>query len=111
MKHKIRFIPEDNETIAQFLESIKNFGKLEQNNFEKINNPWTYERFRNSNIFYYTLKEDNYIAEKTENNDYIHLIKSKYQLKNVKIYKIEFNTNYTGGDYGIWFSDFSKSKS
>ena len=112
INQKIHFIPEDNDTLEQFLENIKKFGKLEQNNiFVKIHNPWTNERFKYSNKFYYTLKEDNYIAEKTENNDYIHLIKTEYQLKKDKIYKIEFDINYKGEDYAIGFADFSKSTS
>ena len=39
-----------------------------------------YEKFKCANIFYYTLKEDNYFAEKTQNDSYIHIIKSEYQL-------------------------------
>ena len=111
INQKIRFIPEDNkEEMKEFLENIKKFGKLMQNDyFEIIHNPWTNERFKYKDIFYYTLKEDNYLAEKTENNGYIHLIKSEYQLKKNKIYKIEFDINYKGGDYDIGFGDFSKS--
>ena len=109
--NKICFIPEDNdEAMKEFLENIKKFGKLKQNGyFEVIHNPWTNERFKYKDIFYYTLKEDNYVAEKTENNTYIHLIKSEYQLKKDKIYKIEFDAYYKGGDYGIGFADFSKT--
>ena len=96
--------------MEKFLENIKKFGELRQDNyFEEINNPWTYERFKYEDIFCYALKEDNYVAEKTINNDYIHLIKSGYQLKKDKIYKIEFIVNYIGGDYAIGFADFSKS--
>ena len=109
---KILFTPENNEGINEFLENIKKFGNLGQNNyFELIHNPWTYERYKYNNIFYYTLKEDNYIAEKTEDNNYIHLIKTEYQLKKDKIYKIEFDINYKGGDFEIGFADFSKSTS
>ena len=107
---KIQFIPDDYKEVKEFLENIKKFGKLGQNNYFKIiNNPWTNERFKYNNVFYYTLKEDNYFAEKTQNNSYIHIIKSEYQLKKDKIYKLEFDINYLGGDYEIGFADFSTS--
>ena len=109
---KILFTPENNEGINEFLENIKKFGNLGQNNyFELIHNSWTYERYKYNNIFYYTLKEDNYIAEKTQDDNYIHLIKTEYQLKKDKIYKIEFDIIYKGGDYEIGFADFSESTS
>lgn len=107
---KINFIPEDNKTIEQFLEKIKHFGEIQINNFfEEINNPWTTERFKYEDVFYYTLKEDNYVAEKTEDNSFIHLIKSSYQLKKDKIYKLIFEVNFKGGDFDIGFADFSKT--
>ena len=113
INQKILFVPDDdNEEMKEFLQNIKKFGKLKQNDyFEIIHNPWTNERFKYDNVFLYTLKEDNYLAEKTEKNNYIHLIKSEYQLKKDKIYKIEFDVNYRGEDYEIGFADFSKSTS
>ena len=99
-----------NIVIKEFLEKIKNFGEIKKscNEFVEIENPWTIERFKNNkNFFYYTLKENNYIAEKTENNNYIHSIKAMNQLQKNKIYKLEFLPNYKANDFGIGFGDFS----
>jgi len=107
---QIKFIPENEELIKEFLEKIKNFGELKNISLEfvEIENPWTIERFKNNkNFFYYTLKENNYIAEKTENNNYIHSIKAMNQLQKNKIYKLEFLPNYKANDFGIGFGDFS----
>ena len=71
---KFKFYPEDELIINKFLENINNFGKVEKDDYEEIENPWSYERFKYDNIFYYTLTNNNYIAEKTTGNDYIHLI-------------------------------------
>ena len=76
-KETIKFIPEEKELIDKFLEKIKIFGELKKEDyFKEIENPWTDERFKYKNLFYYTLKENNYLAEKTQNNDYIHSIKT-----------------------------------
>ena len=92
------------------MENIKQFGELIQgDDFKEIANPWTNERFKYENIFYYTLKDNNYIAKKTQNNEYIHLIKTSYQFKKDKIYKLEFDVNYKGGDFDIGFADFTKT--
>ena len=107
---QIKFIPENEELFKEFLEKIKNFGELKNISLEfvEIENPWTIERFKNNkNFFYYTLKENNYIAEKTENNNYIHSIKAMNQLQKNKIYKLEFLPNYKANDFGIGFGDFS----
>ena len=94
----------------EILDYIKNFGNLEVNDdFKEIQNPWTNQKFYTNN-FYYTLKENSYIAEKTEKNDFIHLIKSSYQFKKDKIYKLEFTTNYISGDFQIGFADYIESK-
>ena len=109
-KEKIKFIPEEKDIIDKFLENIKKFGELKKEDyFKEIENPWTDERFKYKNLFYYTLKENNYVAEKTQNNDYIHSIKTGYQFKKDKIYKLEFEVNYKGGDFDIGFGDFSKT--
>ena len=107
----ICFLPKEEEKINQFSESIKIFGKINLDEFEEINNPWTFDRFNYMNIFYYTLKMNNYLAEKTEDNRTIHLIKSLYQFKKDKIYKLEFLTNYLNGDFDIGFADFKHSTS
>ena len=72
---KIRFYPQDELSINKFLESINNFGEVKENEYQEIDNPWSNERFKYDNVFYYTLKNNNYIVEKTTHNDYIHLIK------------------------------------
>ena len=106
---KIKFNPDNDEILNKFLEKIKKFGEV-GDNFIEIDNPWTTERFiNNNNFFYYTLKENNYLAEKTENNGYIHIIKSKLQLQKDKIYKIEFLSNYRNDDFNIGFGDFSST--
>ena len=63
----------------------------------------------NISYYYYTLKENGYLAEKTENESGIHLIKSKYSLKKGKIYKLQFTVQYLGGDYHIGFGDFTQA--
>ena len=39
------------------------------------------------------------------------IIKSLYQFKKEKIYKLEFFTNYLNGDFDIGFADFKNSTS
>ena len=93
--------------LNKFLEKIKKFGEL-GDNFIEIDNPWTTDKCSYyNNFFNYTLKENNYLAEKTENNGYIHIIKSKIQLQKDKIYKLEFLPNYKDNDFNIGFGDFS----
>ena len=112
INNKIQFIPKDEEEIHKFLDNIKRFGKIEKNYFEEIDNPWTSIKFSYENIFYYTLKEKNFIAEKTVDDSYIHLIRSSYKFKNNKIYKLEFIVDYSkGGDLDIGFADFTQSDS
>ena len=104
---KIKFVPNNDDMLNKFLEKIKKFGEL-GDNFIEIDNPWTTDKLINNNtFFYYTLKENNYLAEKTENNGYIHIIKSKTQLQKDKIYKLEFLPNYKNDDFNIGFGDLS----
>ena len=82
--------------------------------FKEINNPWSKEKFKYADykIFYYTLKENDYLAEKTEDDTYIHMIKSMNQLKKDNIYKLVFETNYINGDnFHVGFGDFSEATS
>ena len=77
------------------------------NDFKELFNSWTNEII-NTNEFLYTLKDNNYLAEKTKENQYIYKVKSYYQLKLDKIYKIEYKVNYThGGDFHIGFASSS----
>jgi len=50
---QIKFIPENEELIKEFLEKIKNFGELKNISLEfvEIENPWTIERFKNNKNF------------------------------------------------------------
>ena len=107
----ICFHPKGEEEINQLSGIIKAFGKISLDDFEEINNPWSLERFNYMNVFHYTLKENDYIAEKTAENKTIHLIKSLYKFKKDKIYKLEFITNYLTGDFDIGFADFENSTS
>ena len=89
-------------------EQEKEIIKLKGEDFTEIYNPWTTEKFQyNIDYFYYTLKNNNYLAKKTNNNAVIHLIKSSYQFKLDKIYKLEFTVNYKSGDYHIGFGDYN----
>ena len=107
---KFKFYPEDELIINKFLENINHFGKVEKDDYEEIENPWSYERFKYDNIFYYTLTNNNYIAEKTTGNDYIHLIKSIYKFKKDKKYKLIYiPVINTKGDFDIGFADFTVS--
>ena len=108
INNKMEFIPEGKETFEQFLNTIKEFGQIESE-FIEINNPWTTEKYHN-NVFYYTLKENNYVAVKQKDNSYIHCIKSSYEFKKDKVYKLEFIVDYKGGDFDIGFADFSSTK-
>jgi hypothetical protein len=81
---------------------------------KEVDNPWTEEKFNYNNLFsasyyYYTLKENGYLAVKTKNESTIHLIKSKYSLKKGKMYKLQFTVHYLGGDYHIGFGDFTQA--
>ena len=80
--------------------------------FKEINNPWSKEKFKYDDYktFYYTLKENDYLAEKTENDNYIHMIKSMNQLKKDNIYKLVFETNYIKGEnFQVGFGDFNEA--
>ena len=107
---KINFVEQNEQKIKEIIDFIKNFGNLEmKHDFKEIQNPWTNQKFRN--LFYYTLKDNSYTAEKTEHNGYIHLIKSSYEFKKDKIYKLEFIPNYIkDNDFQIGFADFNQSK-
>ena len=109
---KIRFYPQDELSINKFLESINNFGEVKENEYQEIDNPWSNERFKYDNVFYYTLKNNNYIVEKTTRNDYIHLVKSTYKFKKDKKYKLIYIPVINSqGDFHIGFADFSASNS
>ena len=104
---KITFIEENGEEVNKLLENIKEFGCFD-NIFKEINNLWTTE-ILNHDTFLYTLKDNNYLAEKTKQNGYINLIKSSYQFKKNKIYKLIFLPNYKDNDFQIGFADSSQS--
>ena len=103
----INFIEENDEEVNELIKNIKKFGRFD-NIFKEINNPWTTE-ILNHYAFLYTLKDNNYLAEKTEQNGHINLIKSSYQLKKNKIYKLIFLPNYKDNDFQIGFADSSQS--
>ena len=104
---KITFIEENGEEVNKLLENIKEFGCFD-NIFKEINNPWTTEILYHD-TFLYTLKDNNYLAEKTKQNGHINLIKSSYQFKKNKIYKLVFLPNYRDDDFQIGFADSSQS--
>ena len=82
--------------------------------FKEINNPWSKEKFKYADYktFYYTLKENDYLAEKTENYSHIHMIKSMNELKKDNIYKLVFETNYIkGGTFQVGFGEFNEATS
>ena len=97
----------------ELIEKMQKFGNIEKNNnFYEINNPWTSEKFEYDKKlkFYYTLTENNYVAQKTKNDSYIHLIKSNYKFTKNKIYKLEFIPIINKeGDFHIGFADYTKS--
>ena len=70
----IKFIPDTDKEINSIIEYIKKFKFIEiKKDFAEIENPWTTERFKYRDVFNYTLKENNYVAEKAENNGFIHI--------------------------------------
>ena len=110
LKEKIKF--QENE--IKNLKKINNILSDINGDFREINNPWSKEKFKYDNYekFYYTLKENDYLAEKTENNDYMHMIKSMNQLRRYNIYKLVFETNYLNGDnFHVGFGDFNEATS
>ena len=58
--------------------------------FEKLNNPWSKEY---QDKFRYTLKDGDFLAEKTQDNGHIDVIKSQNLFQIGKIYKLEYNGN------------------
>ena len=105
---KINFIEENSEEVKTLMQSINKFGYLNSNYLKEIDNSWTTEII-NCKSYLYTLKENNYLAEKTKQTEYMYLIKSKFQFKKDKLYKLEFFPNYIGGDFDIGFADYSQS--
>ena len=64
----------------------------------------------NIEIYFIIHKKFNYIAEKTTDNLYIHLIKSSYKFKKDKKYKLIFIPVINSqGDFDIGFADFEAS--
>ena len=96
------------------LKKINNILSDIDGDFYEINNPWSKEKFKYDNYttFYYTLKENDYLAEKTENDTYMHMIKSMNELKKDNIYKLVFETNYiNGNNFHVGFGDFNEATS
>ena len=109
-KMKMEFDEKNNVGLNTIINNIKNFGNLKIiDDFKEIENPWTYDKFKDKKNFYYTLKENSYLAEKTKNNDFIHIIKSSCLLKKDRIYKLQFIPIYKGGDFEIGFGDLDYS--
>ena len=93
------------------INKLKNILDLD---FKEIENSWSNVKFKYGDYqhFYYTLKNNDYLAEKTSEDDYMHLIKSKNQFKSGKVYKLEFTVNYiNGNNFHIGFGDFNKATS
>ncbi len=95
------------ENIEKIISTIIT-NNLNENNilkaFIEINNPWTNTIFKYPNKFLYTLKDNNNLIEKTSEADFIHIVRSQNELKEGKIYKIEFYINYTkGSDLDVGF--------
>jgi hypothetical protein len=101
---KSKIIIQDNE-INILKKEIKT--KNDQNDFIEIYNPWSKEALRYGDyVFYYDLKEKDFLAEKTQIIDFIHIIRGKYNFQIYKIYKLEFTINYINeGDFDIGFGD------
>ena len=55
------------------------------------------------------MKENSYLSEKTENDEFMHLIKSSHQLKKDRIYKLQFIPIYKGGDFEVGFGDLNST--
>ena len=66
-------------------------------------------KLRDKKNFYYLLKENSYLSEKTENDEFMHLIKSSHQLKKDRIYKLQFIPIYKGGDFEVGFGDLNST--
>ena len=109
---KIKFYPEDEITINKFLEGISKFGEVKKYDYKEIDNLWSNERFKYSNVFYYVLKDNNYILLKKENDTYIHLVKSTYKFKKDKKYQLIYVPEIkVRGDFHIGFADYTISTS
>lgn len=102
---KTKIIIQNNE-IDELKKEIK--AKNGQNDFIEAYNPWSKEalRYGEYNVFYYDLKEKDFLAEKTKIGDFIHIIRGKNNFQIGKIYKLEFIINYINeGDFDIGFGD------
>ena len=101
---KAKIIIQNNE-INELKKEIKT--KNDQNGYIEIYNPWSKEPLRYGDyVFYYDLKEKDFLAEKTRVIDFIHIIRGKYIFQIYKIYKLEFTINYINeGDFDIGFGD------
>ena len=54
------------------------------------------------------LKDNKYIGEKTSNNGYIYINKSRNKIKEEKIYKIVFDNKYLNrNDYDVGFGSLN----
>ena len=102
---KTKIIIQNNE-IDELKKEIK--AKNVKNDFIETYNPWSKEAlgYGEYNIFYYDLKEKDFLAEKTKIGDFIHIIRGKNNFEIGKIYKLEFIINYINeGDFDIGFGD------
>ena len=115
--NEINYLKEKIKLQEKEIKMLKKFNGIlpdTDEDFKEINNPWSKEKFKYADYktFYYTLKENDYLAEKTENDNYIHMIKSMNQLKKDNIYKLVFETNYIKGEnFQVGFGDFNEATS
>ena len=97
-------ISEQQKEINELKDTLKS-NNVKITKYKEINNPWT-ENNKEYKYFYYTLKDNNYLAEKTDNGNFIYPIKTNYLLKKEKIYKIIFVLDYKSGDVDLGFGNF-----
>ena len=110
LKEKIKLQEKEIKMLKKFNGILPDINE----DFKEINNPWSKEKFKYADykIFYYTLKENDYLAEKTEDDTYMHMIKSMNELKKDNIYKLVFETNYiNGNNFHVGFGDFNEATS
>ena len=97
-------ISEQQKEINELKDTLKS-NNVKITKYKEINNPWT-ENNKEYKYFYYTLKDNNYLAEKTDNDTFIYPIKTNYLLKKEKIYKIIFVLDYKSDDVDLGFGNF-----
>ena len=101
LSEKIQILEEKNKKMSQ---QTKDFI---EDKYEEIYNPWTRDKDWEAKKFDYTLKNNDYFAER--DNCFIYLIKSKHKFITNKIYKLKYNITWKKGDFRVGFGNYQST--